>query len=174
MSLSLCKHYTLRSTAALKSQLSRKNQGKANYTRRDCSPVHPSRLPEGTSQHDFPGDTGTRLERSGQIRACAHTADSFATSREHLLPSLSELRQMQKGSESVPGVRERGLSSVVHGLSCPVAYGIFPDQESNGVPCTGREILNPLAKEATTMRSLCTTRESSPCLPQLEKAHVQQ
>jgi len=30
---------------------------------------------------------------------------------------------------------------VVHGLSCPAAYGIFPDQGLNHVPCVGRQIL---------------------------------
>ena len=34
-----------------------------------------------------------------------------------------------------------GPVTVVHGLSCPVACGIFPDQGSNPCPCIGRQIL---------------------------------
>ena len=46
--------------------------------------------------------------------------------------------------------RPQSTSSVVvaNGLSCSVARGIFPDQESNLCPCIGRRILNH-----------CTTRE---------------
>ena len=41
----------------------------------------------------------------------------------------------------------RRVSSVVvaHGLSCSAACGIFPDQGSNPVPCTGRRIPNHCA-----------------------------
>ena len=41
-----------------------------------------------------------------------------------------------------------GLVVVAHGFSCSVACGIFSDQGSNPVPCTGRQI--PIH---------CTTRE---------------
>ena len=41
---------------------------------------------------------------------------------------------------------QQSVDSVVvaHGLGCPVARGIFPDQGSSrtGVPCIGRQILN--------------------------------
>ena len=40
-----------------------------------------------------------------------------------------------------------GLSSVtvVHGLRCSVAYGLFPNQDRTHVPCTGRRSLIPCA-----------------------------
>ena len=67
-----------------------------------------------------------------------------------------------------------GSAAVVHGLTALWHVGSSPTKHRTGVPCTGRETLNPLAKGATTMRSPCTATKSSPCLPQLEKAHVQQ
>ena len=46
---------------------------------------------------------------------------------------------------TVPRLWSTGLAVVVHGLSCPVACGIFLDQQLNCVPFIARWILNLLA-----------------------------
>ena len=51
------------------------------------------------------------------------------------------------------GALDQRLSNCGHGLSCPLACGIFPEQGLNPCPCTGRRILIH-----------CTTREVFPPL----------
>ena len=51
------------------------------------------------------------------------------------------------------GSRHAGFSSCVHGLSCPAACGIFPDQGRPHVLCIGRQILYQWAfSEVPSMR----------------------
>ena len=42
-----------------------------------------------------------------------------------------------------------------HGVSCPVACGIFLDRESNPVPCIGRQILNHWTTREVPYSFLC-------------------
>ena len=50
------------------------------------------------------------------------------------LPLLSTGPRVQEFSHCTP----LGAIVVVHGLGCSMACGIFPDQGSNRVSCTGR------------------------------------
>ena len=163
MWLSLCKDYTLRSTAALKRQLSRKNSGKANYTCRDCSPIHPSRLPEGTSQHDFPGDPGMSLGAE-QPGPCVYTHSRLICHQQKTpapIPPPAELDA--KGEwKYTRGARAWARQLWCLGLVALWHVGSSPTRDQTGVPCTGREILNPLAKEATTMRSRAPQQRVAP------------
>ena len=82
------------------------------------------------------------------LRCCSR---AFSSCREQVYSSL----RVHGLLIAVPSlVAEHGLYSpgsvvVAHRLSCSVAFGIFPDQGSNRVPCIGRWILNP-----------CTNREA--------------
>ena len=46
--------------------------------------------------------------------------------------------------------------------------------QAHGLQLLKLSLLEPSTREATAMRSLCTTTKSSPCSLPLEKAHVQQ
>ena len=55
---------------------------------------------------------------------------SLVTVRGHHL-LLSRLQVALALAVAAPGLQSIGSIVEVHGLSCPVAYGIFPDQGSN-------------------------------------------
>ena len=57
---------------------------------------------------------------------------------------------------AVPELQSTGSVVVVHGLSCSVACGIFPDWDTSqtSVPCIARWILNHWATREASVMSL--------------------
>ena len=56
-----------------------------------------------------------------------------------------------------------GPGAVARGLTCPMACGIFPDQESNYVPCIGRWICIHCATKEVLERNLNLRSQGSVC-----------
>ena len=51
---------------------------------------------------------------------------------------------------------------MAHGLSCPTAYGIFPDGDGTHVPCSGRQILNHWTTRNVQVQCLWSSQQTFP------------
>lgn len=73
-----------------------KEQRKSKHGCGGYSPIHPSLLLERTSQHDFPGGSGTRLESS--LASSVHTYRAGSPA-----PIPPELSKIKRDWKSTPG-----------------------------------------------------------------------